>query len=1166
MTRPSPASPLLVAPGELRVDLLRLFRPSLASGIELLLVAPGFLGGAWPDIDALVRDPARRLTAAATFGYRSALLEFFARQLDALPYDTEWEDAIADWIQALDSGALRVFHDPRQPAFTRVICGDSESVVKQGPLTLAPTPADQELDLLLRGEQHAASRAWFVRRRERADEISSAVRELLAASWAGDLVTPEELYFKIVGEYFSATLDGMDVGTDDNEILEVMTEFQRAAYFQAKGILRRFGGVFLADVVGLGKTFIAMALLRHLQEHYRQHAVVVAPPAVLPAWRELAQEFRIELQFVSFGKLDELDRYADREVLVVDESHNFRNPNTQRLAHLSAWLRPQGGPATRKVILVSATPQNNRPRDVYEQLNFLPHTFNRLPIEGESLLDYFRAVERGQQSLTRLLQHVVVRRTRRFIRVAYPSSTLRRRVGAGDYREEPLVFPRRISGRDQCLRYCIDEAYPGGLYDQILRAIKALKLPRQSLVVYIDPSHLDDPRLKNVQRASLNLRGLFKVLLLKRVESSVEALRQTVERMAQRLDELRADLAAGRVPVPPPPDDATDDDPDDEDEGFAPIGLFRAEELRADVEWDGALIGELRAGLERLGSREDTKLQALRDYLRTRPPGAHKVLVFTQFADTAEYLGENLADHDALAVATGARGGALALARRFAPSANRVDLKPGEEIDLLVTTDVLSEGVNLQDGDTLVNYDLHWNPVRLIQRAGRIDRIGSSNEEIHIASFLPERALEVRLGLEAVLRARIDDFIHVFGEDYHVLPAEERLEEQEVIDAYTGRALEEADTATDDMDGLSRHIERILQLRRDEPERYRAIRALRSGRRAASAGSGPAVAAIRLGHSWRFFTQSADQVVLVDDSVGLDALHRHSSTPGAIPPSAGALAALRALASSAREAFAPLAELIKTRRYQPALDAAERWVQEQIETVRNQVPTLKHPLIERAHTWILRGQHKNVFRKDARRWKREGLSPTSILDEMTRVLRQFPLEDDDEDDRVELVGVLASEPRAPQAGIPPDLEVPVEQCSDHSDALAPTPVDAPDEHGAIDEPIAPTPVDAPDERGTIDEPIAPSPTHPAVAHDEPVSLNNEALAPAASDPPAPVREPPRPPPDGEPSLLAPTEPSIDTNRGLSPLVSLMLLDAGRRDPNESQPPESPPRRKRFRWR
>ncbi len=1007
-----PASPLLVAPGELRADHLRLFSPTTASPMELLLAAPGLLATGWPELTSFAEHPERGLVAAAAFQYRRAALAFFTRQIDALPHEPAWQEGIDTWREALGTGALKILHDRHEPAFTRLLCQAESTLVHPAPLTLSPAADEQEVRLELRGDAHLAARAWFMRRRDRADDISMMVKEVLEASWAGGLLSPEDLYFKVLIDYFSSTLDGMDLGDDDNELLSVMTEFQCAAYFHAKGILRRFGGVFLADVVGLGKTFIALALLRHLQDHGRQHGVVIAPPTVLPAWRELAAEFRIELQYVSYGKLDELERHADREVLVIDESHNFRNPRTQRQAALGAWLRPEGAAAWRKVILVSATPQNNRPRDVYNQLQLFPDTYSRLPYEGESLRTFFDAVEREQHSMTRLLQHVVVRRTRRFIQSAYPSARLRRRVRSGEYVEESLVFPRRVSGPEQCLRYLIDQTYPGGLYDQLLAVLADLRLPRQSLGTFVRPACREDHRIELLGRSPSNLRGLFKVLLLKRVESSVEALRCTLSRMIAHLQAMRSELDQGKVRLRSARDtDAGDDASDDDDDDvFAPASLFDGEALHQAIQHDLIKLSALLGGVEQIDPARDAKLQALRRYLATRPPGAHKILVFTQFADTAEYIGKNVGMRKGIAVATGARGGALALARRFAPVANRQVLREGEEIDLLIATDVLSEGVNLQDGDTLVNYDLHWNPVRLIQRAGRIDRIGSANEEIHIASFLPERTLEAQLGLETVLRARIGDFIRIFGEDFHVLPAEDRPVEADMLDAYTGRALEIAE-ADDDMDGLSRHIERILQLRREDPDRYVALRALRPGRRAVSSVTEGGVAAMRRGHFWRFYGHEADHFGVLDDCAALDRLHRHREGAAPVPPPQDAIVDLRELAAAARAAFEPEAQVMHARSSQPALDGAERWVQEQLEEFRASLPASQHPRIERAITWILRGEHKHLFQREARRWKRERLTSATVLDEMQRLVRSYPIDADDEVTVPELVAVLVSDRR-----------------------------------------------------------------------------------------------------------------------------------------------------------
>ena len=405
------------------------------------------------------------------------------------------------------------------------------------------------------------------------------MRQLIQVSWAGDLLHPEDLYYKVLAEYFRLTLEGMDVEADDNPMLEVMTDFQVEAYQYAKGILRRFGGVFLADVVGLGKTFIGLALLRYLQDRFGQHPVVIAPPAVCPAWEALAAEFRIELQTVSHGKLEDLERHQGREVLVIDESHNFRNTDTRRYETLLRWLTPDGVPSDRKVILISATPQNNRPRDVLHQLRLFPTGYSRLPYRGESLDGFFQSVESGRDSMTSLLQHVVVRRTRRFIRAEYPDAQIRRPIGPGRSVSEPLRFPLRVSGPEQCLRYVIEQAY-AGLYEQVMQALRRMYYPLYGMVTYVLPQHAGHPQLAGVTRSGRSLRGLFKVLLLKRLESSVEAFRRTLGRLQERLEEALRLLEQGQVRVRRSArgDSNADDDRRDldaQDECLLPAHMFR---------------------------------------------------------------------------------------------------------------------------------------------------------------------------------------------------------------------------------------------------------------------------------------------------------------------------------------------------------------------------------------------------------------------------------------------------------------------------------------------------------------------------------------------------------------------------------------------------------------
>jgi len=986
--------------GELRVDLLELFDG--AGALDVLLASPGLLPVTPRGAAALARHPHRRLSADASFAHRRALLDFFAAQVDRLPQTPEEAAKVTRWLDRIAAGDATFRHFTRRPLFTRMICAAESTAVTSSPLTLPLTDSiDHELELELRGAEHERARRWAADRIAEADDVGAEVAAILQQSWAGDLLDPEDLYYRVLAEYFGATLEGMDSEADDNPMLEVMTSFQTEAYNYAKGVLRRYGGVFLSDVVGLGKTFIALALLKYLQDRYGEHAVVVAPPAVLPAWEALASEFRIELRTLSHGKLDDLPLFEDREILVIDESHNFRNPDTQRYARVQEWLRPNGDASDRRVILVSATPQNNRPSDVLNQLRLFPDTYTRLPHPGESLADYFRSVEVGQESLSALLQHVVVRRTRGFIQRAYPDAKLRVKIGPGEYEEKPLRFPGRVSGPDQALRYSIEAAYGGGLYDDLIKMLSEMAYPLYGVGGYLKSQHQGEDRFVGVNRAGRALRGLIKVLLLKRLESSIDAFRISLRRLAARLEDALDLLAEGKVRVKVGRAAGEDGDGDrdvGELERLESTSWFEVDRLEADLWADLELIQTRLDRLEGLDAGSDAKLVRLRRYLTERPPTEHRTIVFTQFADTAEYLKEQLGEtHGRTVRVTGSSGGALKIARRFAPLGNRVSVPEDEQIDLLISTDALSEGVNLQDADTLVNYDLHWNPVRLIQRAGRIDRIGSPNDEIHVASFLPERGLEARLGLEAVLRQRIDEFLKVFGEDSRVLPdLGEALDEVQAVEAYTGRALERADE-DDDVDALGRHAERILSLRREDPERYDRILTLRPGRRSISAvGRGPVVGT-RLGWFWAFWRGRGDELVRVDDLVGLETFSRHAGdgAAGKLVALAPPLDRLGGAVEEARRRFAPLADQVREQRSQPRLDPTEEWVRSSLERYRAECRESRKPLVKDMIDWVLAGQHKAQLRRRARLWKREKVQPESVFHEMKWLLRRFPVQEED---------------------------------------------------------------------------------------------------------------------------------------------------------------------------
>lgn len=992
----------LAAVGELRADLLDVL--DRVDDLSVLCAAPGLLPGPFRGLEQMARDPAALLPLETSFAWRRAMLEFFSATIDRLPQTLVWEQRILRRIDQLTRGEWTVGHAMYRLDHTRLLVGPTRSQVFFGPLTGAGAREVQGLRLELTGEAHERARAWLQGELDQAEDISGLVRQALEESWAAAPISPEDLYYKVLYDYFGATLAALDREVDDNPLLDVLTDFQQEAYQYAKGVLRRYGGVFLADVVGLGKTFIALALLKHLKLRYGHRAVVIAPPAVAPTWEELAREHRIDLVTVSIGRLADLARYEDYEVLVLDESHHFRNTGTQRYDVLHRWLRPNGEPSARQVLLLSATPQNNDAIDVLNQLKLFPDNYNRLPYRGESLDAWFQTVRGGSEDLRDLLQHVVVRRTRAFVSAAYPNASLRRALPEGGTERVPLRFPRRVSGEAQTLRYELDSGErAGGLYDRILETLASMKYPLHALGRYVLDEHRADPNLVGLARSAASLRGLYKCLLLKRLESSLAAFRLSLHRLHARLKEALDLLAQGQVMV------REDDGADEADDGAhealpsrVSASCFQVNELRSAIEGDLWALDAMLGRVERFHAEQDPKLARLRSWLASRPPTQHRTLIFTQFADTALWLFEQLGQSAGqTAMVTGSTGSKLSYVRRFAPKANRATVEPANVLDLLICTDALGEGVNLQDGDTLINYDLHWNPVRLIQRAGRIDRIGSENDEIWIASFLPERRLEARLGLEAVLRRRIDEFLRVFGEDSAVLPSDEQPDAETMSSAYTGKALDQAD-ATDDLDGLSRHINRVLTLRREDPARFDRVLRLRNGRRAWSCEGGVGVVACRLGWYWNFWSVKGRDLSLVPDQDALDRLFDHAKSGMGQPrPELD----VGAIAEAARAEFAPRAAAFRQQRTHPRLSGPEAFTLDGLARYRQGCALPQRPLVEAMEAWVRAGTARPVLIREARGWMNQKLAPQAVFHEVSVLFRRFPPQEEELGES-ELVGLV----------------------------------------------------------------------------------------------------------------------------------------------------------------
>jgi len=643
---------------------------------------------------------------------------------------------------------------------------------------------------------------WYDDQWRLAEDFKERLIEILENSkFGGREYTPYEIYMKALFEYFRDDLGSEAVQAAATRSAVELSEFQEDAVKKARRILARYDGVLVADSVGLGKTWIGKKLLEDFAYHQRQKALVVCPASLRPMWEHELQSATIPAMVLSQEQLgqDDFDlrRLADMDVVLVDEAHNFRNRRTARYAALERLLALNGrrgrSGGRKKLILLTATPINNNIFDLYNQINLIAGN-DRTYFAGANIGDLYKlflaarreSIEQGSVRIFNLLEEVVIRRTRQFIRRAYPEATI-----AG----KRIRWPER---RLRTVRYDLEGSYEG-LYRQIVRNIEALYLPHYYLESYKGEQQKQDEFELGRQEA---LVGIFKSRFLKRLESSIDAFRISIRRaleFVKTFDEYVQEgiildaasfQAAMRLVV------ADEEDTEATGNGNAPVPGSQAEridetaEARAIIEslprldpqkYDRRrLHRDLTGDIEKLTDiwykvrditwAQDDKLAAFKTLLQGELAGK-KVLVFSYYKDTARYLYRALTDDGDGAWRAAAGNPVIRridsgadprdrvhLVESFAPNANnRPDIAGSDrEIDILISTDVLSEGQNLQDCGYLLNYDLHWNPTRMVQRAGRIDRLGSEFDTLSIFNMFPEEGLEDLLGLVRSLTAKID--------------------------------------------------------------------------------------------------------------------------------------------------------------------------------------------------------------------------------------------------------------------------------------------------------------------------------------------------------------------------------------------------------------------------
>jgi len=676
---------------------------------------------------------------------------------------------------------------------------------------------------------------WFDEQWTELDDDGSARERLLSfLDTVASHRTPHEIYALILHALFGERGEALDeeqvvrsaTGIRNSFVWKKLYRFQRDGVVGAIDKLNRFGGCIIADSVGLGKTFQALAVIKY-HELRNDRVLVLCPRRLRDNWtlykandrRNVLAADRFNYDVLNHTDLSrdgglsgDIDlthvNWGNYDLVVIDESHNFRNKRTPQKGGETRYDRLmrkiiREGVRTR-VLMLSATPVNNRMADLRNQIAFATEgddtalvdhgidsidsttrlaqkQFNRwleLP-EAERMPG--RLVDMLGFDYFTLLDLLTIARSRRHIEKYYGTTETGR-------------FPERL--RPINIKADVDLAGAFPPIAAINLEIRRLNLASYAPLRYVLP-HLQDAYDRKYSTEVQGGTGFFRqadreeslihllrVNVLKRMESAVSSFALTVERQLRDVEATLARIESqaqelGEVDI---------EDVDVDDPAFESLLVGRKVRVllqdvdlvrwRQDLVEDRNRLATLAAAARAVGAARDAKLAALRDLIAHKVrhpsnPGNRKVIVFTAFADTARFLYEQLAPwavgelgvQSALVIGAGGNQTTLPRLRRdlgsilsaFAPRSKErpEELAAEGELDLLIATDCISEGQNLQDCDWLINYDIHWNPVRIIQRFGRIDRLGSPNARIQLVNFWPNMELEEYIGLEQKVSGRM---------------------------------------------------------------------------------------------------------------------------------------------------------------------------------------------------------------------------------------------------------------------------------------------------------------------------------------------------------------------------------------------------------------------------
>jgi len=819
------------------------------------------------DVDQLTAEAQRRgrLFMGASEGLvNDDFSTQFCEEVGASNYDMQTETNIQQFVSDIQSGRIQLRAHPSRKLHAKVYIlrpedfnehNSGEVITGSSNLSAAGLGSDQaaasyEFNVALRDYEDISfaskefMRLW--------DESTPILPEVVEAAKQGTHlrnITPRELYYKLLIEYF-----GDEIEYDPNILADMpkgykKLDYQAHAIEQGFRLLQKHNGFFLADVVGLGKTIVAIKIAQKFffengYPDYRSRTLVVHPPVLESMWKETIDHFRLDnTECISSGSLHKVSKPNKYDLIIVDEAHKFRNDESESYSQLQSICKSLTLNGTNKrVILVSATPLNNKPEDIKSQLLLFQDSHNStLEVSignyfSQAIKTYKEAIKSDDSESKRkkiekiyedirnkILEPIAVRRTRADLQEYF----------SDDLSEQGINFPK--IGKPKQLFYQLNDELDS-LYEETRNIISnnnqsGLTYARYRLTNFLLPEF--QAEYKSPLTSGENLAAIMTTLLLKRLDSSFYAFHKTLERFVRQAQIMKKMIEKNEIILKPDIkiQEYIEQERDEELQAYlqATVGSRKYScenfiaELFVELDRDRYILERLENQWENVVlNQPDPKLEYLVEQLPTtllsserNPTG--KLIIFSESRDTTKYLEDKLLHlgFRVLGIAAEDRSRySEIIQRNFDASISRK--KQADNYDILISTETLSEGVNLHRSNSVVNYDTPWNSTRLMQRVGRVNRIDGDLEEIFIYNFLPTVQIDDDITLKERAAMKLLAFHKALGTDSQIYTDDEEVGSFGLFDKTIGKE--------DELDRRLGYVIELRKLRDDNFDEFKRIK------------------------------------------------------------------------------------------------------------------------------------------------------------------------------------------------------------------------------------------------------------------------------------------------------------------------------------------------------